>query len=799
MGRHNAVGSKSSAPKNAPVKLPIDDSRGEIEHALRDLQPGGRLVLSAPTGSGKSTRLPVWCREAALGPVLVVEPRRIACRTLAGWVAKGLGQPVGGVVGFSIRFEQRHGESTEILFVTPGVARRFLTEGTIFGYGTVIFDEFHERSWETDTVMAALAASKNSPRLVLMSATLSADRLVATYGARQVESLGRAYPVDIGYRTEGELTVPSTWNLVSRVAKAVEESWDRQGSTLVFLPGLAAMREVKQRLPRLPVCLLHGSFANREQDSAFDDHSPRIVLATNVAESSLTVPGITTVVDSGLEKRPIHQSGYVALATVPIASSSADQRAGRAGRTAPGRCLRLWDPKARLETSRPPDLERMELDDLLLFLAGLPGGLSTPLEWVDTPPAFAWERALGRLRAHGLIDEGGRATALGVTVGRLPVDSDWARILALAPPELRADLCDLHAISSGRRGLHLAQAGHDQIEQRKKDLGEDPWRRALSTMRLGEPSRHGLDREALEEARRLSADLRQALQASAPSPTSLTGLGTGTPHPQLGPFLARHWPERHFVRRQGREAWGNGLVECRTGRGEDIAEDCQAALFLQVEPVVARGLKVELKGGWPLPVTLSALRQAGYGAPELSKIRWRDGHVTARTAWVYAGRELGQEEDEVRGAALRLALYQLASRGSWKKDVWQRWEDETFYAELRQRLAGFPWDGTVETLFLEHLARLGVESSEELALLEDQDLNPSMVEPEELETLRKAYPRLYLYGGAAYDAGYDPERHLVRLTWRSGPKGARPNVQHLPRWNGWKVELDERGRVTPLR
>jgi hypothetical protein len=137
----------------------------------------------------------------------------------------------------------------------------------------------------------------------------------------------------------------------------------------------------------------------------------------------------------------------------------------------------------------------------------------------------------------------------------------------------------------------------------------------------------------------------------------------GTPHPDLAAFLARHWPQRHFVRRQGREAWGNGRVECRTGRGEDVPDEWQAALFLQVEPVVARGLKVELKGSWPLPVGLSTLRQAGYGEPELSKIRWRDGQVSARVAWVYAGRVLGQEEDELRGAVLRQALCQLAVQG----------------------------------------------------------------------------------------------------------------------------------------
>lgn len=771
------------------MKLPIDSSRHELTQALRALPSGGRLVLSAPTGSGKSTRVPIWSSEAGLGPILVVEPRRIACRTLATWVAQGLGQEVGATVGFSVRFEQRLSQRTEILFVTPGIARRFLAEGSLERFGTVIFDEFHERGWETDTVMAALSAGAGGQRLILMSATLAAERLVSVYRADRIESFGRSYPVQVSYRAEGELTVPSLARLTERVCRAIEEHWDRDGGTLVFLPGLASMREVKQRLPKLPVRLLHGTFSHRAQDSCFDDSSPRIVLATNVAESSLTLPGITSVIDSGLEKRPIHQSGYVALSTVPIAVSSAEQRAGRAGRTAPGRCLRLWDEKARLEANRPPDLERMELDDLLLFLAGLPDGLATPMHWVDNPPAFAWDRARERLSRRGLLDAGGRATELGRKVGQLPVEADWARVMALAPPELRADLCDLYALSTARRGLSLPQADHEQIELRKKELGEEPWRRLLSTLRLGHPSRHGLDAEALEEARRLAGDLRESLHLRE-APVG------GAPHPELGLFLARTWPERHFVRRATRDAWGNGQVECRLARGEELPEDCVATLLLQVEPVVARGLKVELRGRWALPTTASLLRQAGYGEPELSKIRFRDGVVSARIAWTYAGRVLATEEQEVSGAALRQALMELARQGSWSPGLWESWQEHAYYSSLAARLEGETRPPeSAEELLVAHLADLGVESSADLELLEPVDYRAAPPDP----ALAKAYPRQYLYGGVVFDVEYQPERCRVRLCWRSGPRGPKLNVQHLPRWNGWSVEMDERGRVTPLR
>lgn len=773
------------------MHLPIDDSRSEIRKALLDLPEGGRLVLSAPTGSGKSTRLPVWCQEAGLGPVLVIEPRRLACRTLAGWVAAAHGEPVGGRVGYSIRYEQRYSDATRLLFVTPGVARRFLTEGRLAEYGSVIFDEFHERGWETDTVMAALAASPSRQRLILMSATLAAGRLADFYGARRIESSGRSFPIEISHLREEGVSAPSAQRLTERVARAIEQQWDRDGGTLVFLPGLASMREVQQRLPRLPVRLLHGNFASQRQDSAFADDRPRIVLATNVAESSLTVPGITTVIDSGLEKRPVHQSGYVALGTVAIALSSADQRAGRAGRTAPGRCFRMWDPSAKLTAQRAPDLERMELDELLMFLAGLPQGLHTPLTWLDPPPAFTWERALERLRSSGLVAADGRASELGRRAERLPVETGWARVLALAPVHLRADLCDLHSFSAGRRSLHLPSSSEDQAEQRKADFGEEPWRRVLSTLRTGDPSRHGLDSEALSEARRLSSEL-QSLLAQGEGETELQPTRPG-PHPDLGLFLAQTWPERHFVRRATRDAWANGQVECRLRRGEELPQECAAAVILGVEPVMGKGLRVELRGSAALPTTLSLLRQAGYGEPELSKIRWRDGKVWARVALTHVGRVLGTEEKELEGASLRQALLQLARQGSWKRELWEAWEEHVYYAVLEARLHGSPPPPDTDELLLTRLTTLGLESSDELDLLDDRDLMPTPPE----EELKKAYPRLYQYGGVSYDVEYRPGK--VTLTWRGGPKGAKMNAQHLPRWNGWKIDLDERGRVTPLR
>lgn len=776
-------------------QLPIDDIREKALSLLAALKPGERFVISAPTGSGKSTRLPLWCREVSDGKVLVVEPRRLACRTLAGWVSSALGEEPGETVGYCVRREQVFSERTRVLFVTPGVARRFLSEGPLQDFAFVIFDEFHERGWETDTVMAILAArGEQAPRLILMSATLEAQRIAQVYKARTLESSGRSFPVEIRYQPDSGVVAPTGQNLLDRVARAVRSAWTDSGKMLVFLPGIASMQELKSRLSGLPVGLLHGTFTRERQDRAFGGNEPGIILATNVAESSLTVPGVTTVVDSGLEKRAIHQSGYVALATVAIAQASADQRAGRAGRTAPGLCLRLWDGKARLEPARPPDLERMELDELLLFLAGLPDGLKTTCDWLDPPPGFAWERARGRLLQRGLIDQGDRLTELGRAAERLPVEAAWARLLALATNSLRSDLCDLHAFSAARRSWISTRSNSDQAERRRLDFGEEPWARALAMLRHGDPSSHGLDAETLQEARTLSSELRELLGEQERSSES-------RPHPELKDFLARHWPERHFVRRQNRDAWGNGEVECRAGRGESLPEECLAAVFLRVEPVLGRGLKVDLRGSCPLPVELSLLRRHGYGSPELSKIRFREGTVVARIAWTFAGRVLGQTEEELAGAPLRQALVELCRTGEWQTGLWQQWETFCFYETLSEGLSGFSpaRTRTPEDELTRRLETLGLETSEELELLDDTDFQPDAGKLQDHETLKKTYPSLYHYGGVAYGVLYCPERRLVVLRWRSGPRGSRPNPNQLPRWNGWRVEVDERGRITPLR
>lgn len=771
------------------MKLPIDDIEDEFRQALK----GQRLVLTAPTGSGKSTRVPRWCHQHHGGKVLVIEPRRVACRTLCQWVARSLDSQIGERVGYSVRFEKKYGSQTQVLFVTPGVARSLLLSRELYSYQTVLFDEFHERSWETDALLALLAVDSKSPQLVIMSATLEAELLAERYQAQLLQAGGRSYPVEIEYvpDPDSKMTLPSNKELVARTTKVIKESFRPGESTLVFLPGLAEMRSVAQAVKSLPVTLLHGTFSAEEQARAFEDRA-QVILATNVAESSLTVPGVTTVVDCGMEKRTIHQAGYVALATVPIAQSSADQRAGRAGRTAPGRCLRLWSERGQLEVSKPPDIQRSELDELLLFLAATSDGLRTPLKWLESPPEFAWSRALERLVAGGLVAENLKVTELGEAVCRLPVDWDWGRLLHLAPTDIKQDLCDLCALASARKTPWQNRVSEDQELTRRTDLGEDPWTRAIRLLRVGEPLAHGLEADVLRSCRQVANDLRAALDISL-CPEGKVASG-------LQDFLANHWPERHFVRRKNREAWGNGSVECKTNRGEDLPDDVQAAVFLTVSPVIGRRNKVELQARWGLPVRLSSLRLAGYGEPEFEKLQWRENVLHARVAWNYAGRKLGTDESALTGVALRKALVHLALEGRWETECYRLLEEQLYYETLYRELKGGESPGRCpETLLAARLSELGVETSVDLELIESEDLQWSLLPSHEFDELRETYPRRLSFQGAPFDMEYFPKRKLVLMNSRAKGKGLKLNPQHLPRWNGWRVELDERGRRTKLR
>jgi ATP-dependent helicase HrpB len=415
------------------VQLPIDPLLPEIvEHLRRETN----LVLEAPPGAGKTTRVPAALMAlSGVGEVLVLEPRRIAARMAARFVAAERGEQVGETVGYQVRFEEVAGPRTRLRFLTEGVlTRRLLSDPLLRRVGCVVLDEFHERHLEGDLALALLrrlqSTVRTDLRLVVMSATLDAAPVAAYLGgARVIRSEGRQYPLEIEY------TPHSPAPLEDQVARALERL-KPAGHTLVFLPGAAEIRRAQSACAPLAqrngwrVLPLHGDQPAEEQDRAVaPSTAPKVILATNVAESSITIEGVTAVVDSGVARVASHSpwSGLPTLQVARISQASANQRAGRAGRTAPGRVIRLYplEDFVRRPAHDTPEIARADLAPAALLLHAL-GTSFAELEWLDAPPAAAAEHAQTLLEQLGAFGAEGKEMArypLHPRLGRLIVES----------------------------------------------------------------------------------------------------------------------------------------------------------------------------------------------------------------------------------------------------------------------------------------------------------------------------------------------------------------------------------------
>lgn len=436
--------------------LPIDPLVPEIVSAVH---AGSNLVLVAEPGAGKTTRVPaalLATMAASHGSIVVLEPRRLAARMAARRVAQELGEPLGRRVGYRVRFDECGGPTTRLWFVTEGIVlRQLVHDPQLSDAAIVVFDEFHERHISADLALTWLRHQQQRTRpdlrLVVMSATLDADPLTAFLDATMVRASGRAYPVAIDHLAKAD---PRPLPL--RAASAVQRCLGEQesGDLLVFLPGMFEIRRTQEQLAQLNPSLvaypLHGELSLDEQDRAIRPAPHRkVVLATNVAESSLTIEGVTTVIDSGLMRsaRWSTWSGLPQLTTTTISRASAAQRAGRAGRTGPGRALRLYSKFEHdsWPAHELPELLRGDLTDLLLTLRRWGITDPTALTWFEAPPRAAIDSAEQTLVALGAIDLDGALTARGQAMSDLALHPRLARMLLEA-----------RARGAGARGATLA-------------------------------------------------------------------------------------------------------------------------------------------------------------------------------------------------------------------------------------------------------------------------------------------------------------------------------------------------------
>ncbi len=520
--------------------FPITPLLPDIRAALA-AQP--RLVLEAPPGAGKTTQVPLALRDATwLGnkKIVMLEPRRIAARAAAQFMAQQLGEAIGQTVGYRIRFESKVSAATRIEVVTEGILTRLIQDDPeLSDIGAILFDEFHERHLAGD-LGAALALDIQATlrpdlRIVVMSATLDGERVAQWLDAPRISSPGRSFPVRIDYPPAR--TQESVENHLARVARqALDES---TGDVLAFLPGRREIARVQsvlsQTLQRddVETVALHGELSLTEQQLALapaEEGMRRIVLATNVAESSVTLPGIRAVIDTGLAREPRFDpnSGFTRLETVTISQASADQRAGRAGRVAEGTAYRLWPQSRRLDPARTAEIMQAELSGLALELAAWG---SAELPWFDAPPSGALAQARELLMRLGALDEQQRMTPLGRRMLELGATPRLGAAALRAPETLHALIADLLALMEARSPLRGEQSRSDDFRIRVAAL--HAWRDRRSATGHGS----GVDSGALAAIEQACKGWRRRLDVRSAA--------SGVPHSHaVGDLLLHAFPDR---------------------------------------------------------------------------------------------------------------------------------------------------------------------------------------------------------------------------------------------------------------
>jgi ATP-dependent helicase HrpB len=523
--------------------LPIHAVLPDLLAALR---AGSNAVLVAPPGAGKTTAVAPallgepWCT----GEILLLSPRRLAARAAAERMAQLAGEAVGGTIGYATRLDTKRSARTRITVLTEGIfLKRIQTDPELAGISAVLFDEVHERSLDSDFGLAlaldAQAALRPDLRLVAMSATLDGGRFGTLLDAPLIESEGRSWPIDLihlGRAAERRIED----DMAPAIRRALGEG---EGSLLAFLPGVAEIERTAERLDALPADVdlhrLHGSLDPAAQRAAIapsPDGRRKVVLATSIAETSLTLDGVRIVVDSGLARRPRYDraAGLTRLVTERASQAAVTQRAGRAGRQGPGRVYRLWEEAATQALPRfdPPEILEADLSALLLDCAIW--GVADPrtLRWLDPPPAAAIDEARTRLTSLGALDESGRPTAHGRAIADLPLPPRLAHMLIEAEARGWGALAAEVAVLLSERGL----GGQDaDLELRLRRWRGEKGKRAEAA--------RGLGKRWLQLTRSSRAKSRGGGSDSEKRPS--TSLGTN----EVGGCIALAYPDRLAKRR----------------------------------------------------------------------------------------------------------------------------------------------------------------------------------------------------------------------------------------------------------
>lgn len=762
------------------MTLPIDDALSSLRRALA---AHANVVLQAPPGAGKSTGVPLaLLREPWLeGQKLVMlEPRRLAARAVATRMAFLLGEPAGRTVGYRTRLDTRVSAGTRIEVVTEGILTRWLQrDAALEGVALVIFDEFHERSLHADLGLAlaldAQATLREDLKILVMSATLDGEAVAKLLGnAPIVTSEGRAFPVETRWREAAARGAQNADRLrpeqlaeqrtIATILRALDEA---QGDMLVFLPGQGEIRRVQQALENasLPngvrIAPLYGELAGDEQDAAIRPSRPgerKIVLATNIAETSLTIEGVRVVIDSGLARRARFDpaTGMSRLEVVRISRASADQRRGRAGRLEAGVCYRLWTEgeHASLAAQTPAEIVEADLAPLALELANW--GVTDPaaLRWLDAPPRATFAQARDLLRLLAALDEHGRITDHGRALARLPTHPRLAHMLMRASdPAAQGAALEIAALLGERDLLRFEKF------ERNADL----------SVRID-----ALRGRALPAGVRVDTGARQrALRAIEQLARQLSGVTSArTSGADIGALLALAYPDRIA------QARGGGRYLLSNGRGAQLqgAQSLSQCEFLVVADLDAGERDAQIRLAAPL--TLQALEQTFANQIETrERIEWdsREQAVVARRErWLGALQLSARRIEQADGAKMIGALLTGVREMGLASLPWTK-EARTLQARMRfaQSLgvrAPSAWPQASDEALLASLEDwlapylVGLARRDHLSRLDMHDILWSMLDWNMQQRLNEAAPtHLVVPSGSRIPIDYSQPEPIVAV------------------------------------
>lgn len=785
----------------------------EIKNALLDAVVSSKVVVTAPTGSGKSTELPRWM--TVFGKVLVIEPRRVACVGLASRVSFLEQTSLGAKVGYSVRQDSKSSNDTQILFVTPGVALKFVASKKIREFAVVILDEFHERSIETDLLLALLKKNFQG-KLLVTSATIDAHPLTKYLRARHLQATGSLFPVEV-HHVAAKDALPSAEQLPEQVAAVVARAHSYPGDILVFLPGKAQIHQVAQRLAQnedINVFLMHGDLSLVEQQSVFTQASKRkVVLTTNVCETSITVPGIGVVIDSGLVKRTRFVDDRGFLTMMPIAHDSAEQRKGRAGRMAEGVCFRLWSRRAVLEKYTPAEIFRGSLTQMVLAVASC-GETMDALDFYQAPKAYAIDAAVKELTALGAIDSQQCITARGKALFGLPLSAQMAALLVDAEKEgLLPEAIALVSVADASKELFQAMYRPEHPEDDFRRFGCDVRATLLALSAHGtQANKAGVNWLALQDVKKRQRELSVAFGVKKDAPLNIVNV------PRLVALFVRTHPRSGYIarRKKGKLFFSNGDgKEIMLSSSSSVDEKTVEAIVVFASMATGLGYRekdARIIATLASPVKRSTFVNAGLGTLQVTKSRVVKGKVVANVERVYAGCILASREEVPQGSVAQDAIIELFLKGVIFKPQLLETGRRLAQARLLKQILIHSvcdepldigvWQGdipTVEQWIAAHIAELGIESGSDFELLGESDFLATPLPKWTQDWLEANYSQNLNLGDVQYEVLYDFSKRVVTLNKIGGTRKSAPSINIVPNFRGFKIKVKHHSQTWVLR